>query len=109
MSLFHFKEFVIDQENCPMKINTDAVLLGALADVASAKSILDIGTGTGVIALMLAQRNHEANIHGLDIDTTAFEKSRLNFANALFHERLKAFHFGFKEFFEHHPQNKYDL
>nr|MBC7613647.1 methyltransferase [Pseudopedobacter sp.] len=109
MSLFHFKEFVIDQENCPMKINTDAVLLGALADVEEVKTIIDIGTGTGVIALMLAQRNHQAIIDGIDIDLTAFEKASLNFNNSLFHERLKSHHFGFVEFFEHHPQNKYDL
>ena len=55
MSLFHFKEFVVDQNNCPMKINTDGVLLGAMANVNEATKILDIGTGTGVIALMLAQ------------------------------------------------------
>ncbi len=108
-SVFHFKEFVIDQENCPMKINTDAVLFGALADVKGAKSIIDIGTGTGVIALMLAQRNRQATIDGIDIDAVAFEKSRLNFDNSLFHERLKSYHYGFAEFFEHHPQNKYDL
>ncbi|MBU0697102.1 MAG: methyltransferase [Bacteroidetes bacterium] len=66
MSLFHFKEFVIDQENCPMKINTDAVLLGALAAVEKAKTIIDIGTGTGVIALMLAQRNHKIIVYGVD-------------------------------------------
>jgi tRNA1Val (adenine37-N6)-methyltransferase len=109
MSLFHFKEFVIDQENCPMKINTDAVLLGALADVKGVNSIIDIGTGTGVIALMLAQRNHQATIDGIDIDLTAFEKAQLNFKNSLFHERLKSYHYGFIEFFEYHPQNKYDL
>lgn len=109
MSLFHFKEFVIDQENCPMKINTDAVLLGALADLDETKKVLDIGTGTGVIALMLAQRNHHAFFDAIDIDATAFEKSSLNFANSLFHERLKAHHSGFLEFFDLHPSLKYDL
>lgn len=109
MSLFHFKEFVIDQENCPMKINTDAVLLGALTNLEETKRILDIGTGTGVIALMLAQRNHEAFFDAIDIDATAFEKSSLNFANSLFHERLKAHHAGFLEFFDTHPALKYDL
>jgi tRNA1Val (adenine37-N6)-methyltransferase len=109
MSLFHFKEFVIDQENCHMKINTDAVLLGALADVKGVNSVIDIGTGTGVIALMLAQRNHQAIIDGIDIDLTASEKAQLNFKNSLFHERLKSHHYGFIEFFGHYPQNKYDL
>lgn len=109
MSLFHFKEFVIDQDNCPMKINTDGVLLGALANVNKAKSILDIGTGTGVIALMLAQRNHQAQIEALDIDEIAFQKASLNFNNSLFHDRLKAHHHGFKLYFELYPEKKYDL
>jgi tRNA1Val (adenine37-N6)-methyltransferase len=108
MSLFHFKEFIIDQENCPMKINTDGVLLGALAEVSEAKNILDIGTGTGVIALMLAQRNHLAKIDALDIDLNAFNKASLNFENSLFHERLRAYHYGFKEYFELKPVLKYD-
>ena len=109
MSLFHFKEFVIDQENCPMKINTDGVLLGATADVEKADDILDIGTGTGVIALMLAQRNTSAKIDGVDIDHIAFEKASLNFKNSLFHERLKAHHHHFLEYFEMHPLKRYDL
>ena len=71
MSLFHFKEFVVDQNNCPMKINTDGVLLGAMANVNEATKILDIGTGTGVIALMLAQRNPQVYFLGLDINEDA--------------------------------------
>lgn len=109
MSLFHFKEFVINQENCPMKINTDGVLLGAMADMFEAKQILDIGTGTGVIALMLAQRNHSACIDALDIDANAYEKAALNFKNSLFHERLNAFHHGFNQYFELNPEKKYDF
>lgn len=109
MSLFHFKEFVINQENCPMKINTDGVLLGALADVKDAKQICDIGTGTGVIALMLAQRNHFSKIDAIDIDAKAVNTATLNFNNSLFHERLKCHHHHFEEFFEFHPENKYDL
>lgn len=109
MSLFHFKQFVIDQENCPMKINTDGVLLGALCNITAAKRILDIGTGTGVIALMLAQRSHNSFIDAIDIDYTAFEKSKINFENSLFHGQLKAHHHGFKEFFELNPLHKYDL
>jgi len=109
MSVFNFKEFVIDQENCPMKINTDGVLLGAMAHVETPKYILDIGTGTGVIALMLAQRNKIARIDALDIDQNAHEKAVLNFKNSLFHERLNAFCCDFKIFFEQNPSNKYDL
>ncbi len=109
MSLFHFKQFVIDQEGCPMKINTDGVLLGALCNLAGANTILDIGTGTGVIALMMAQRKHEALIDGIDINHQAYEKAKLNFENSLFHLQLKAHDHGFKEFFELNPQKKYDL
>ncbi|TKB96057.1 tRNA1(Val) (adenine(37)-N6)-methyltransferase [Pedobacter cryophilus] len=109
MSVFRFKEFEIDQENCPMKINTDGVLLGAMADVLHAKEILDIGTGTGIIALMLAQRNLEATINALDIDFNAFVKAEFNFRNSLFHERLTALHTGFKEYFDLNPLKKYDL
>jgi tRNA1Val (adenine37-N6)-methyltransferase len=109
MSLFHFKEFIVDQSNCPMKINTDGVLLGAMANINDATKILDIGTGTGVIALMLAQRNREAEIDALDIDLNAFERAQSNFENSIFHNKLKAFHFGFKEYFDVNPLLKYDL
>ncbi|MEO6160636.1 MAG: methyltransferase [Pelobium sp.] len=92
-----------------MKINTDGVLLGAMANVDNAKRILDIGTGTGVIALMLAQRNCTAKIDALDVDHVAYEKSDLNFSNSLFHERLKAHHHSFKDYFDLHPTYKFDL
>ena len=109
MSLFHFKQFVIDQENCPMKINTDGVLLGAMCDLADANKILDIGTGTGVIALMMAQRKNDAFIDAIDINHIAYEKSSANFENSLFHAQLKAHHHSFAAFFELNPQKKYDL
>lgn len=109
MSLFHFKEFVINQEDCPMKINTDGVLLGAMCNLNEANKVLDIGTGTGVIALMVAQRNHQSQIDAVDINYAAFEKAKLNFDQSLFHTKLKAHHHSFKEFFELNPLNKYDL
>lgn len=109
MSLFHFKEFAIDQDNCPMKINTDGVLLGAMAKVTGAKTVLDIGTGTGVISLMLAQRNHSAQVDAIDIDESACSKATFNFKNSLFHDRLKVHHHGFKTYFELYPAKKYDL
>lgn len=109
MSLFHFKQFVINQDKCPMKINTDGVLLGALVHFDQAKTICDIGTGTGVIALMLAQRNHEAIIDALDIDHKAIDTASVNFEKSLFHERIHAHHHSFKEYFEMHPDKKYDL
>jgi len=92
-----------------MKINTDGVLLGAMANVSKAKTVLDIGTGTGVIALMLAQRNHAAKVDAIDIDESACNKATLNFENSLFHDRLKIHHHGFKTYFELYPARKYDL
>ncbi len=109
MSLFNFKQFVIDQEGCPMKINTDGVLLGALCDLHNANRILDIGTGTGVIALMLAQRKQGVFIDGIDINHIAYEKSKVNFENSIFRAHLKAHHHSFKEFFELNPEKRYDL
>jgi tRNA1Val (adenine37-N6)-methyltransferase len=53
---FQFKQFAVYHNRCAMKVGTDGVLLGAWADVGRAKSVLDIGTGSGVIALMVAQR-----------------------------------------------------
>lgn len=92
-----------------MKINTDGVLLGAMCDINGADRILDIGTGTGVIALMMAQRKPDVFIDAIDIDYMAYEKSKANFENSLFHASLKAYHHSFKEFFELNPQKQYDL
>ena len=66
--MFQFKQFVIQQGRTPMKVGTDGVLLGAWADVDRAKAVLDIGTGTGLIALMGAQRNHSALVHAIEIE-----------------------------------------
>ena len=68
---FRFKHFSIYQEFAAMKIGTDGILLGAWVNCHNCKSILDIGTGTGVIALMIAQRNENASIDGIEIDDNA--------------------------------------
>lgn len=107
--VFKFKQFLVDQSGCAMKINTDGVLLGALAEAAYPKNILDIGTGTGVIALMLAQRFAEAKIDAVEIDTLAAETARRNFDNSSFAERLAIYPTGFEEFFDWYPDKKYDL
>lgn len=92
-SVFKFKQFDVEQRDCAMKINTDGVLLGALLEMetsAAEPQILDIGTGTGVIALMLAQRYPTAQVIGVDIDETAYLRAMENFSRSVFHERLKA-------------------
>ena len=68
MKPFSFKQFNINQSEKVFRIGTDAVLLGALAGVFGKQNILEIGTGTGIISLMLAQRNSEANITAIDIN-----------------------------------------
>ncbi|RZA02400.1 MAG: methyltransferase domain-containing protein [Sphingobacteriaceae bacterium] len=107
--MFHFKQFSIDQTGCAMKINTDGVLLGALADADEPEHILDIGTGTGVIALMLAQRFANAMVDAVEIDKTAAHTARDNFQNSKFADRLHLFAHDFESYFSNHPQKKYDL
>lgn len=107
--LFKFKQFDIDQSGCAMKINTDGVLLGALTNADNPKSILDIGAGTGVIALMLAQRFPEAKIDAVEIDQSAAATAGNNFANSPFANRLHLYPDSFEQFFESNPKGKYDL
>jgi len=107
--MFHFKQFSVDQGGCAMKINTDGVLLGALTMADAPKSVLDIGTGTGVIALMLAQRFGDAQIDAVEIDESAAKSAGRNFKSSPFADRLMVYPLGFKEFFEGHPGSKYDL
>lgn len=90
-SYFSFKKFTVHHDLCAMKVGTDGVLLGAWADVSASKNILDIGTGSGLIALMLAQRC-EASITGIDIDKDAVIQSRINFDASPWGERMQAIH-----------------
>ena len=87
-SWFQFQQFRVQQDRCAMKISTDAVLLGSLAQCPSPKQILDIGTGTGVIALMLAQRFPEAQVTALEIDPEAAAQATENFKESPFAERM---------------------
>ncbi|MDN5289313.1 MAG: methyltransferase protein [Mucilaginibacter sp.] len=107
--MFHFKQFSVDQSGCAMKINTDGVLLGALAGANKSSAILDIGTGTGVIALMLAQRFPIAHIDAVEIDENAAKTATANLQNSRFANRLTLYSSGFETFFEVHPDKKYDL
>lgn len=101
MKTFQFKQFAVQQDKCAMKIGTDGVLLGAWASIPNnTYSILDIGAGTGVIALMLAQRSEAENIEALELDDQAFEQCTENFQNSPWEDRLFCFHAGFDEFVE---------
>lgn len=109
MSKFQFKQFSLEQDRCAMKIGTDGVLLGAWAPIENNPfSILDIGTGTGIIALMLAQRSHAEQIDALEIDEEAYEQATDNFENSPWNNRLFCFHAGLDEFVEE-PEDEYDL
>ena len=92
-----------------MKVNTDGVLLGALATADEPKSILDIGTGTGVIALMLAQRFENSLVDAVEIDGAAATTADGNFKASKFADRLRLFASGFEEHFKAHPGKQYDL
>lgn len=95
---FLFKQFQVAHERAAMKVGTDGVLLGAWALAGQhPQSILDVGTGTGLIALMLAQRFGEAQLIGVEMDTAAFEEATENFSRSPFAERLVALQTNFLE------------
>lgn len=100
MSVFRFKEFAVDQTGCAMKINTDGVLLGAMASVPidKASQVLDIGTGTGVIALMMAQRYTAIEVTGVEVDDLSARRAAENARNTPFHERVRIVHRSFQEY-----------
>ena len=106
MSVFKFKQFEVDQTGCAMKVNTDGVLLAALADVDPCYRILDIGTGTGVIAMMLAQRFEKAQIHAVEIDAEASATAEKNFKNSMFSSRIQISNIAIEQFL---TEEKYDL
>jgi len=109
MSKFQFKKFAVEQDRCAMKIGTDGVLLGAWAPIDNNPfSILDIGTGTGIIALILAQRSGATQIDSLEIDEDAYEQATDNFENSSWNDRLFCFHAALDEFIEE-PEDEYDL
>lgn len=99
MKPFKFKQFTVNQDRCAMKIGTDGVLLGAWAPVEKQPfSVLDIGAGTGVLALMLAQRCSAEIIDGIEIDDDAYEQCVDNFENSPWGDRLFCYHASLEEF-----------
>ena len=98
MKPFRFKNFKINQRTSVFRVGTDAVLLGALAGVSKAANVLEVGTGTGVVSLMLAQRNSLADIVAIDIDAEAAFLAGENFQNSPFAKRLKAECCDFKKY-----------
>lgn len=108
---FAFKQFSIAQDRCAMKVGTDGVLLGAWCLPAESRSILDIGAGTGLISLMLAQRFPEARIDAIEIDPEAAGQCRENIEASPWHERIRLHPLSLQDFREStssSPQ-QYDL
>ena len=104
--MFRFKQFNVSQDKCAMKIGTDGVLLGAWIKIDSPNRILDIGTGTGLIALMLAQRFSKSQITALEIDPLAAEQANDNFKDSFWSNRLHATNTSLQKF---SPKNMFDL
>ena len=106
MSVFKFKEFSIIQEKSAMKVGTDGVLLGCWVSCEKASNILDIGCGTGLITLMVGQRNLCSNVTGIEIDKIASQEAQLNSSNSDWEERIEIKHTSLQQFT---PQLNFDL
>lgn len=109
--MFQFKQFTIHQERCAMKVGTDGVLLGAWSPIPqNTFSILDIGAGTGLLSLMLAQRSHAEQIDAIEIDENAYEQCVENFEQSPWSDRLFCYHASLLEFVEEFAEESpYDL
>jgi tRNA1Val (adenine37-N6)-methyltransferase len=105
-SWFRFKQFRIDQDLAGMKVCTDSCILGAYATVIGPETILDIGTGTGLLALMAAQRFPNTEIHAIEYEQQHVKQAEINFRNSPFRERVKLFHSRIQDFT---ADKKYDL
>lgn len=105
---FQFKQFTVYHDRCAMKVGTDGVLLGAWCDVSEARTALDIGTGTGLITLMMAQRNSDIVTDAIDIDASAIEQAKGNIAQSPFASRIRCSRMSLQSLKEHYPI-KYDI
>ena len=103
--MFRFKRFIVRHDRCAMKVGTDGVLLGAWSDIGQASRILDVGTGTGLVALMLAQRS-QAKIVALEIDTDAILQAEENIEDSPWRDRIEVIGQDFRTFAS---DEKFDL
>lgn len=104
---FHFRQFSVGHDRCSMKVGTDGVLLGAWVNIGDVKNILDVGTGSGVIALMLAQRTAE-NVHidAIDVESDDAHQAKENAATSPWVAKISVFHKSIQQF---HSDYRYDL
>lgn len=106
MSVFKFKYFTVQQSDSAMKVGTDAMILGAFVETENKTRGLDIGTGTGVISLMLAQKNENLQITAIDIDEASVQEANMNFKNSPWSNRLHVIH---NDFLAHNFEEQFDL
>jgi tRNA1Val (adenine37-N6)-methyltransferase len=106
--VFKFKQFEVSQDQCTMKVNTDGILLGAWSDLGGKATALDIGTGTGIIALMLAQRNSLLNVHSIEIEDKSFRQAKINLTQSPFAARMDCIHQSIQDYAKW-TNHKYDL
>lgn len=92
MSAFHFKQFTIQQQKSAMKVGTDSILLGSWVQLNKVDSVLDIGAGTGILALLIAQRSDAKTIDAVEIDDATYEEAVTNFENSPWGDRLFCYH-----------------
>lgn len=104
---FQFKQFRVEQDSCAMKVSTDACILGAWAPVNSTvKRVLDIGTGTGLLSLMLAQKNSNIHIDAIELNEDAARQAAMNFTTSPWRDRLKGIYADIRHF---SADTKYDM
>ena len=106
MKVFEFQQFAISQSPNVFRVGTDGVLLGALVSVEDVTNILEVGTGTGLVSLMLAQRQPKAKILAIDISEDAVNLSKENFSNSKFRDRIEVAQHDFKIF---ETEKRFDL
>lgn len=104
--IFEYKQFVVHQEHAAMKVGTDCDLLGTLSQ--GGDRILDIGTGTGILSLMLAQRYPQAQLTAVEIDDNAVMDAARNFRESPFAERIRLVHASFQDFLLEQPLESFD-
>ena len=103
---FNFKKFSIHQNNAAMKIGTDGILIGAWVNISKKFKGLDIGSGTGIITIMLCQRNLNLELDSIELSQSAVMDAKINIENSNWSNRIKLFHQDLKDF---HPDSNYDL
>lgn len=107
-NFFRFKQFIVYQDLCAMKVGTDGVLLGAWVNVSDCDDLLDIGTGTGLVAMMMSQRNPKAKVDALEIDKGCVMQAKQNVSSSPFAQHIDVQHSSFQDFASQ-THKKYDL